>query len=58
MTKLPFPPLLFSALLIGSDALDTVPAAVLASAAAWIVTAALERRSGAADSDRAAAQSP
>jgi H+/Cl- antiporter ClcA len=57
MTKLLFAPLLFSALLVGSDALDTVPAAVLASAAAWIATAAL-RRSGAADSDRAAAQSP
>jgi H+/Cl- antiporter ClcA len=58
MTKLLFAPLLFSALLVGSDALDTVPAAVLASAAAWIATAALERRSGAADSDRTAAQSP
>jgi H+/Cl- antiporter ClcA len=58
MTKLLFAPLLFSALLVGSDALDTVPAAVLASAAAWIVTIALERRSGATDTDRAAAQAP
>jgi H+/Cl- antiporter ClcA len=56
MTKLIFAPLLFSALLVGSDALDTVPAAVLAAAAAWLATAALERRFGAADADRGAAR--
>jgi H+/Cl- antiporter ClcA len=52
MTRLLFAPLLFSALLVGSNGLDTVPAAVMASAAAWIVTRFLdknaERRAAAA----------
>jgi hypothetical protein len=36
--------LLFSALLVGTNGIDTVPAAVLATAAAWIVTMSLERQ--------------
>jgi H+/Cl- antiporter ClcA len=43
MTRLVFASLLFSALLVGTNGIDTVPAAVLATAAAWIVTMSLER---------------
>jgi chloride channel protein, CIC family len=43
MTKLLFAPLLFAALLVGSDGFDATSAAVLASAAAWVTTDALER---------------
>jgi H+/Cl- antiporter ClcA len=48
MTKLLFAPLLFAALLVGSSGLDAISAAVLASAAAWVTTNALERLAGAA----------
>jgi len=48
MTRLLFAPILFSALLVGTNGLDTVSAAVLASVSAWLVTAMLEQRSGAA----------
>src|SRR5262249_17527426 len=44
MTRLLISPLLFAALLVGSNGLDTIPAAVMASAAAWITTAAVARR--------------
>jgi H+/Cl- antiporter ClcA len=43
MTKLLVAPLLFASLLVGSAGADTIPAAVLASAAAWVATNALER---------------
>lgn len=46
MTRLLFAPILFSALLVGTNGLNTVSAAVLASVAAWLATAALERRTG------------
>jgi H+/Cl- antiporter ClcA len=46
MTKLLFAPLLFAALLVGSDGFDAISAAVLASAAAWVTTNALERLAG------------
>ena len=44
MTRLLFAPLVFAALLVGSSGVDTVSAAVLATVAAWVTTAALERR--------------
>jgi chloride channel protein, CIC family len=44
MTRLVFASLLFAALLAGSQGVDTIPAAVLAAAAVWVTTAALERR--------------
>jgi H+/Cl- antiporter ClcA len=44
MTRLVFAALLFAALLVGSQGLDTIPAAVLASAAAWVTTFALSKR--------------
>jgi hypothetical protein len=47
MIRLLFAPILFSALLVGTNGLNTVSAAVLASVSAWLVAAALERRSGA-----------
>ena len=43
-TRLMVAPLLFSALLVGRAGLDTAPAAVLAATGAWLVTAALDRR--------------
>jgi H+/Cl- antiporter ClcA len=46
MTRLLFAPVLFAILLVGTNGLGTVSAAVLASASAWLVTAAFERRSG------------
>lgn len=46
MTRLLFASLLFAALLVGSQGLNTIPAAVLAAAAAaWVTTAALAKRS-------------
>jgi H+/Cl- antiporter ClcA len=36
--------MLFAALLVGTQGLDAVPGAVLATAAAWITTAAIDRR--------------
>jgi H+/Cl- antiporter ClcA len=44
MTRLLFASVLFSALLVGTAGLDTISAAVLAAATAWVVTAGLERR--------------
>jgi H+/Cl- antiporter ClcA len=43
-TRLLIAPLLFAALLVGTEGLDTIPAAVLATAAAWLTTTALDRR--------------
>jgi H+/Cl- antiporter ClcA len=43
-TRLIVAPVLFGSLLVGSEGLDAVPAAVLASAAAWLTMAALEAR--------------
>jgi hypothetical protein len=39
-----FSPVLFAALLVGSAGQDAVPAAVLASVAAWLTVTALEHR--------------
>lgn len=44
MTRLLFASLMFATLLVGSNGFDTIPAAVLAAAAAWIVTTGIERR--------------
>ncbi|HUK94459.1 MAG TPA: chloride channel protein [Gaiellaceae bacterium] len=44
MTRLLIAPALFASLLVGSAGLDAVPAAVIAAAAAWLATAALDRR--------------
>jgi H+/Cl- antiporter ClcA len=44
-TRLLFSPLLFSVLLVGREGLDTTPAAVLATVAAWLTITALQRRS-------------
>jgi H+/Cl- antiporter ClcA len=46
-TRLLISPLLLASLLVGPQGSDTIPAAVLATAAAWIFAAALERRRGA-----------
>lgn len=43
-TRLMLTPIVFSALLVGHNGIDTVSAAVLASAAAWVTLAALDRR--------------
>ncbi len=43
-TRLLLSPLLLASLLVGPTATDTIPAAVLASATAWIVASALEKR--------------
>jgi H+/Cl- antiporter ClcA len=43
-TRLLIAPLLFAALLVGTEGLDTIPAAVLGTAAAWLTTTALDRR--------------
>jgi H+/Cl- antiporter ClcA len=44
--RLLFSPLIFAALLVGSQGADAVPAAVIAAAAAWLTRAALGRRAG------------
>jgi H+/Cl- antiporter ClcA len=44
ITRLLFAPLLFAILLVGSNGLDTVSAAVLASVGAWMTTTMLEAR--------------
>ncbi|MFC5063755.1 chloride channel protein [Actinomycetospora atypica] len=46
-TGLVFGSLIFAAILVGGNGLDALPAAVLATAAAWITRAALERRTAA-----------
>jgi chloride channel protein, CIC family len=45
MTRLLLTPILFSALLVGLQGVDTVPAAVLAASAAWLAMSAIDRRS-------------
>ncbi len=44
MIRLLFAPLLFAVLLVGPNGLHTMPAAVLASAAAWVVMAIIDPR--------------
>jgi H+/Cl- antiporter ClcA len=46
-TRLLFAPILLGALLVGHDGLDAIPAAVLASAAAWLSVTAFDTRWGA-----------
>ena len=43
-TRLLISPLLLASLLVGPEGSDTIPSAVLAAAAAWIIAATLERR--------------
>ena len=43
-TRLLLSPLLLASLLVGPTATDTIPAAVLASATAWIAATALDKR--------------
>ena len=43
-TRLLITPLLFASLLVGTQGLDTIPAAVLATTAAWVAVHALDRR--------------
>lgn len=43
-TRLLISPVLFGALLVGSQGADAVPAAVIATAAAWLTMTAIERR--------------
>ena len=43
-TRLLISPLLFASLLVGTQGLDTIPAAVLATAAAWVAMRAFDRR--------------
>ena len=50
-SRLILTPIVFSALLVGHNGADTVSAAVLASAAAWLTVAALARRGGGAGSE-------
>jgi len=45
-TRLLFAPILLGALLVGQTGLDAIPAAVLASAAAWLTVTTLDRRWG------------
>jgi len=56
-TRLLVSAILFATLLVGSAGHDVVPATVLAAAAAWIVSTALDRRAAAAG-DGAAAPAP
>jgi H+/Cl- antiporter ClcA len=51
MTRLVFASLLFAALLVGTQGVDTIPAAVLAASAAWVTSAALDRRATARSPD-------
>jgi H+/Cl- antiporter ClcA len=44
MTRLLIAPVLLAALLVGTAGIDAIPAAVLASSAAWVAMAALDRR--------------
>jgi H+/Cl- antiporter ClcA len=52
-TRLLFSPVLFAALLVGSSGQDAVPAAVLASVAAWLTATAMARRSAEGDAPTA-----
>ena len=53
-TRLLLSPLLLASLLVGPTATDTIPAAVLASATAWIVATALDKRGQATEPSSAA----
>jgi H+/Cl- antiporter ClcA len=44
MTRLVLAPVLFAALLVGPAGVDAIPAAVLATSAAWVTTKALDQR--------------
>jgi hypothetical protein len=56
MTRLVVAGLFFAALLVGSTGFDAIPAAVLAAAAAWVTSQALERGApGAAAAERRSA---
>jgi H+/Cl- antiporter ClcA len=44
MTKLLLTPMLFAGLLVGREAIDAIPAAVLAASVAWIAVGAAEQR--------------
>ena len=44
MTRLLLTPMLFAALLVGLEGVDTVPAAVLAASSAWLAMRAIDRR--------------
>ena len=55
-TRLLFAPLLFALLLVGANGIDAIPAAVLASASAWIMTTFL--RPGAMDETTRSAAPP
>ena len=50
MTRLLLTPMLFAALLVGLQGVDTVPAAVLAASAAWLAMRAIDQRSPEASS--------
>jgi H+/Cl- antiporter ClcA len=54
-TRLILTAILFASLLVGTQGVDTVPAAVLAAAAAWITATALDRERPAADAGAATA---
>jgi len=56
-TRLLLTAMLFATLLVGREGLDAVPAAVLAAAAAWLTTAALDRRAAASPVDQSATAS-
>ena len=56
MTRLLFAPLLFAVLLVGPNGLNAMPAAVLASAAAWIVMAKIDPHPAAKSDPRPAAK--
>jgi H+/Cl- antiporter ClcA len=57
-TRLLFAPVLFAELLVGRGGGDATPAAVLATAAAWIVTKALDKRAAAPEASAAPAPAP
>lgn len=56
VTRLLITSALFASLLVGTAGVDAVPAAVLASAAAWLVTAIIDRRQAAAPVTNAVAE--
>jgi H+/Cl- antiporter ClcA len=59
MTRLVFASVLLAAILVGRDGLDAIPAAVLAAVAAWLIMAAVDRRTQMeAGPDEAAAPTP
>ena len=57
-TRLLISPLLFASLLVGTQGLDTIPAAVLATVAAWVAIHALDRRPAVARPPARGAGSP